>query len=79
MAAERLKPSHEQIAEYLIDAIINDMTQFLMEDYGYTLEQALETIYASKMFPILTDPESELYIQSSSYNYETLVKERCLN
>ena len=44
----RLKPTHHQIAEILIDKRISDMTQYLIEDYGYSLEKALDLVYTSK-------------------------------
>lgn len=75
---DRLSPSHKQIADYLTDTIISDMTQFLMDDYNYTLEQALDTIYTSHLLTILQDDDSELYVQSPSYNYELLLKEKGL-
>lgn len=76
--AHPLTPTHAQIAEHLIDVIISDMTQFLIDDYGLSLEQALDTIYTSKMLTLLTNEESGLYIQSPSYNYEILLQEKGL-
>lgn len=76
--ADRLNPTHHQIAEFLIDTIISDMTRFLMDDYGYSIEQSLDIIYTSKLLSILTDEDSELYVQSPSYNYELLIKEKGL-
>lgn len=73
--ADKLNPTHHQIAEFLIDDVISEMTKFLMEDYGYSLEKALDTVYTSHLLEILQDEESELYIQSPSYNYELLIKE----
>lgn len=73
--SNKLNPSKHQIADYLIDNIISDMTQYLITDYGYTVEKALDTVYSSNMLSILTDEDSELYVQSPSYNYEILKKE----
>lgn len=71
----QLNPTHKQIADFLTDKIISDMTQFLMDDYGYSMEKALDMIYTSHLMTILQDYESELYVQSPSYNYELLIKE----
>lgn len=74
----QLTPLRHQIADFLIDHIISDMTRFLMDDYGYSMEQAMEVIYTSKMVESLTDEDTELYVQSPSYNYELLIKEKGL-
>jgi len=71
----KIKPTHHQIAELLIDERVSDMTQYLMEDYGYSLEEALDNVYTSKVIEWLQDEEAELYVQSSAYVYELLLKE----
>lgn len=76
--ADRLNPTHHQIAEFLIDDVISEMTKYLIEDYGYTLEKALDVVYTSHLLEILQDEESELYVQSPAYNYELLIKEKGL-
>lgn len=73
-----IKPNKEQIADYLIDEIISDMTRYLMDDYGFSMNQALDIVYTSHLMTLLQNHESELYIQSSAYNYESLQKEKGL-
>lgn len=70
-----LEPTHHQIAELLTDNIISEMTQYLMEDYGYTLEKALDVVYTSKVIKLLQNEDAELYVQSSAYVYDLLIKE----
>lgn len=72
---ENIGPTHHQISELLIDERISDMTQYLMEDYDYTLEQALDDVYSSKTIKWLQIEEAELYVQSSAYIYEILINE----
>lgn len=74
----KLSPTHKQIADFLIDNIINEMMQFLMEDYDYSLDEALNIIYTSDVMRMLEQVEDELYLQSSSYVYELLIKEKGL-
>lgn len=74
----KLNPSHQQIADFLIDRIISDITKLLMEDYDFSLEKALDTIYTSSILQKLEQVEDELYIQSSLYIYELLIKEKGL-
>ena len=75
---DKIQPTRHQIAELLIDDIISEMAKFLMEDYGYSLEKALNEVYTSKTLELLQNEETELYIQSPSYNYDILIKEKGL-
>lgn len=70
-----IKPTHKQIAALLTDDIISEMTKYLMEDYGFSLEKALDAVYTSKTMELLQNEEGELYVQSPAYVYELLVKE----
>ena len=59
----------------LINARIKDMAMWLMEDFKYSLEEALDCVYNSELFEKLQDVNTGLYYQSSSYNYELLKNE----
>ena len=59
----------------LINARIKDMAMWLMEDFKYSLEEALDCVYNSELFEKLQDLETGLYYQSSGYNYELLKEE----
>lgn len=71
----KVGPTHHEIAELLIDERVSDMTQYLMEDYNYSLEEALDKVYTSTTIEWLQVEEAELYAQSSAYVYEILLKE----
>ena len=59
----------------MINARIKDMAMWLMEDFKYSLEEALDCVYNSELFEKLQDIETGLYYQSSGYNYELLKEE----
>lgn len=59
----------------LLNARIKDMAIWLMEDFKYSLEEALDCVYNSELFEKLQDIETGLYYQSSGYNYELLKEE----
>ena len=59
----------------MINARIKDMAMWLMEDFKYSLEEALDCVYNSELFEKLQDLETGLYYQSSGYNYELLKEE----
>ena len=71
----KLNPTHKQMADFLIDHVISEMTQYLMEDYGYTLEKALDVVYRSKTVELLQIEKGELYVQSPAYVYDMLLQE----
>ena len=48
---------------------------YLIEDNGITMEQALEKFYMSETFEKLSDVETGLYLDGSSYVYELLKRE----
>lgn len=56
----------------LLNARIKDMAMWLMEDFKYSLEEALDCVYNSELFEKLQDIEAGLYYQSSGYNNELL-------
>lgn len=76
--SEKITPTHSQIADFLTDDIVSEMTSYLMEDFGVSLEQALDTIYTSEIIKKLQNEEAELYVQSPSYVYELLRQEKNL-
>ena len=59
----------------MINACIKDMAMWLMEDFKYSLEEALDCVYNSELFERLQDLETGLYYESSGYNYELLKDE----
>lgn len=59
----------------MINARIKDMAMWLMEDFKYSLEEALDCVYNSELFERLQDLETGLYYESSGYNYELLKDE----
>ena len=70
---------HSKLTQGQIDIMINarikDMATWLMEDFGYSLEDALDCVYNSELFESLQDLDTGLYYQSSAYNYELLKDE----
>ena len=58
--------------DFLINATIDQMTVFLMEDYRLELPAALELIYNSQLYEKIINLDTGLYFQSAAYNYELL-------
>ena len=61
--------------EFLINRIIDKLTEFLVIDSSIDLTDALKVVYNSKVYQQLQDSEGDLYVQSPSYIYELLKQE----
>lgn len=66
------KESHRQ---FLINYTVDQLTIFLMNDRNISLEQALSTIYSSRIYDLLQDTTIDLVADSPSYIYELLKDE----
>jgi len=67
--------SENQIQEFLINRIVDQMTTFLIEDEGIGISEALDKVYSSHVYDLLQIKEGDLFSQSPSYVYELLKKE----
>lgn len=61
--------------EFLINRIVDKLTEFLVIDSSIGLPDALKVVYNSKVYQQLQDSEGDLYVQSPSYIYELLKQE----
>ncbi len=64
--------------KFLIDYNIDQMTQFLIEDFNLDIASALDMIYDSELYSKLQNADNELYIQSPGYLYDILKEEKQL-
>ena len=61
--------------EAMFEYTMQDLVLYLMEDYGFSMESAMDTVFASDTFQKLSDPETGLYLEGSAYVYEFLKEE----
>ena len=61
--------------DFLVNHIVDKLTEYLVTDNSLELADALKMVYQSKTYQQLQDTEGDLYIQSASYVYELLLKE----
>ena len=59
-----------KLQQLLVDFVTMDLIRFLMEDYGLSMEDAMDRVYYSKAFSKITDPETGLYLYGSAHVYE---------
>ena len=61
--------------EFLINRIVDKLTEFLVIDSSIGLTDALKVVYNSKVYQQLQDSEGDFYVQTPSYIYELLKQE----
>ena len=66
------QPTKDQIAEYLISNIIDNLVSYVMEDEGIGIEESLDKVYGSEVIKKLQDKDTELYVQSPAHVYEMM-------
>lgn len=62
----------EQLTEYTIQEII----EYIVQDFGIAYDQAMQIFYNSQTFDKLMDIETGLYLESSAYVYGIFQSER---
>lgn len=60
---------------FLVNRIVDQLTEFVIHDYDMGLSDALKIVYQSKVYQWLTDTDGYLHSQSPSYVYELLKQE----
>ena len=68
----KLTPQQIQIMK---DDLSLELAEFLMNDFGYSTEEALDVLYTSETFERLQDTETGFYYQSPGYLYSFLQNE----
>ena len=61
--------------DYLINRIVDKLTEFIFLDYEVKLPSALNMVYKSNVYQLLIKDDGYLYNQSPSYIYELLKPE----
>ena len=61
--------------DFLINRIVDQLTEYVVQEYRTDLSVALKLVYESKVYQWLTDSDGYLHSQSPSYVYELLKSE----
>lgn len=65
----------EEQFQLMVESITSDMIQHLVGCEGYSLRQAIDTVYGSDLYAALNRPTTGLYNQSTGYIIEYLMHE----
>lgn len=69
---------HQRDKQFLIECLTADLARLLIEEYGYSMEDALDTLYRSHTYEKLERESTGLYTQSPVYVMEFLKGELSL-
>lgn len=61
--------------QFQIEYLASELTEMVMEHYGWDMLKALDTVYSSETFAKVNDPECKLYFQGPVYVFSFLKKE----
>ena len=61
--------------QFQIECLSTELTDMLMDTYGWDFKQALDELYSSETFQRLNDPKCGLYYESAIYVFSYLRNE----
>ena len=61
--------------KFLLDTLTKKLVLTVMEEFGYSITEAMDVVYNSQLYEKVLDLETGLYYQSAGYNYELLRNE----
>lgn len=61
--------------QFQIECLAAELTELLMETYGWDMRKALDELYASETFAKINDPACGLYCQGAVYLFDYLKSE----
>lgn len=61
--------------KFLIDNLTKNLVLMVIEEFDYSITEAMDVVYNSQLYEKILDLETGLYYQSAGYNYELLRNE----
>ncbi|MCM1141339.1 MAG: hypothetical protein NC453_22455 [Muribaculum sp.] len=61
--------------QFQIEYLVSELTEMVMEHYGWDMLKALDTVYNSETFAKVNDPKTGMYYQGSVYIFDFLKNE----
>ena len=61
--------------QFQIDCVSKRLVDMLMNRYGWDMKNAIDALYTSKTFELLSDPQCGLYYESPVYVFSFLQSE----
>lgn len=64
-----------QDIQFQIECLASELTEMLIEEYGWDIPRALDELYRSQTFEKLNDPACGLFYQGAVYVFQFLKNE----
>lgn len=61
--------------QFQIECLSAELARMLIEEYGWSIEKALDQLYGSQLFAKLNDSKCKLYYQGAVYLFDYLKEE----
>lgn len=61
--------------KFLLVTLTKNLVLKVMEEFGYSITDAMDVVYNSQLYEKVLDLETGLYYQSAGYNYDLLRNE----
>ena len=61
--------------KFLLDTLTKNLVLKVMDEFGYSITEAMDIVYNSQLYEKVLDLETGLYYQSAGYNYDLLRNE----
>lgn len=60
---------------FLIENLTKNLVLLVMEEFGYSITEAMDVVYNSQLYEKILDLKTGLYYQSAGYNFDLLHNE----
>ena len=71
----KIEEAMNKETKFLIDTLTKNLVLMVMEEFDYSIPDAMDAVYNSQLYEKILDLETGLYYQSAGYNYELLRNE----
>lgn len=58
--------------KFLLETLTKNLVLKVMEEFNYSITEAMDVVYNSQLYEKVLDLETGLYYQSAGYNYDFL-------
>lgn len=70
-----IEEKHKKDVQFQIECLSQDLIVMLMNNYGFDMRSAMETLYTSHTYQKIENESTGLYYQGSEYVFSFLEKE----
>ena len=68
----KIKENMTKEKKFLLETLTKNLVLKVMEEFNYSITEAMDVVYNSQLYEKVLDLETGLYYQSAGYNYDFL-------